>query len=259
MAALYCNQISSQGGPVGSSQIFLRGEGRSFAASACYFLALRGDIGIQITGPWQVLQFWGCFVDGTITPSAILDIITGAVATTGTATQSEAVAMVGYDNSTTRGEIAVFQPGGGTPTVTPVGAFVPVGAGAPAHPPYALGPSTIRFQGVGGPGTATQGIEYIGLRPCVCTVSVSVTVALAAGFITTPRTIAARLLNNAIVVPDATWEGGFAPGAVSVTAGNIAFSTGITLQPGAILSLEIANLGPGPGNLVVTGAEISIS
>jgi hypothetical protein len=87
----------------------------------------------------------------------------------------------------------------------------------------------------------------------------SLSVALAGGFITTPRAIGARLLLNGAVLPDATWEGGFAPGAIAVTAGSLSFTTGITLQSGDQLQIEIANLGIDPGNLVVTGAEISIS
>ncbi len=89
--------------------------------------------------------------------------------------------------------------------------------------------------------------------------AVSLTVALAAGFIVASRTIGARILRNGVIEPDTTWEGGFTPGAIGATAGTVAFSTGLTLQPGDTLQLEIANLGPGPGFLVVTGAEISIS
>jgi len=258
IGALYCNQISTSGSPAGSTQIFLEGEGGQVAASACYFAALRGDVGISIPGPWGVCQFWGCYIEGTITPSAILDTVTGLTATTGTATQSEAVAMVGYDNSTTRGSISVFQPGGGVPTVTPVGVYVPVGNGAPAHPLYTLGASSVRFQLLGAT-AATQTIEYIGQRPYIGSVTVSLSVALAGGFITTARAIGARLLRNAAVVPDATWEGGFAPGAIAVTAGSVSFTTGITASPGSIFQIEIANLGATPGNLVVTGAEVSIA
>ena len=258
IVALYCNQIATRFVPPGSRQIYLEGGGSQVAASACYYDGNRQDTGIEITGEWFVCQFWGCFTSNEINSSAILDVVTGAVATTGTANQSEAVAMVGYDNSTTRGDISVFQPGIGIPTVTPVGAYVPVGAGSPLHPLYNLGSSSVKFV-VDGATTATQRIRYTGTRPYVAVISVAVTVALAAGFITAARTIGSRLLRNGIVLPDSTWEGGFTPGAVTVTAGSIAFSYGVTLNQGDEIQLQIANLGPGPGNLVVTGAEISIA
>jgi len=257
--ALYISEIASIGNPASSRQVRLQGRGESLACSALVFFDGAGSVGIDISGPWDTLQFWGCAYFAAGTPSQIIDASTGAVETTGTAVQSEAAAMVGYTNSTTRGEISVFQPGGGTATITPTGAYVPVGDGAPGHPLYTLGASSVRFALSGGPSTDTQTIEYIGLRPCVCTVAVSLSVALAGGFITTPRAIGARLLLNGAVLPDATWEGGFAPGAIGVTAGSIAFTTGITLQPGDQLQIEIANLGADPGNLVVTGAEVSIS
>jgi hypothetical protein len=105
----------------------------------------------------------------------------------------------------------------------------------------------------------TQEIEYLGIRPCVCAVTVSMTAALATGFLVAPRAIGARLKRNGVVEPDTTWEGGLAPGAVLVTAGSVGFSTGITLQPSDRLQLEIANLAGAPGDLIVTGAEVSIS
>ena len=244
----------------GGTQLRLDGGGQALAMASCFIRA--GDPSIQgvfIITNWATLQFWGCAYFGPGVSSEIQDLATGAIETTGTATQSEAAAMVGYTNSTTRGEISVFQPGGGTATITPVGSYVPVGDGAPGHPLYTLGASSVRFALSGGPSTDTQTIEYIGQRPCVCTVSVSLTVALAAGFLVAPRTIGARLLRNGVVEPDTTWEGGFAPGAVTATAGTVAFTSGLTLDPGDELQLELANLGPGPGSLVVTGAEISIS
>jgi hypothetical protein len=259
IGALYLSEIASIGNPASSRQVRLQGRGKVLACSALVFFDGAGSVGIDISGQWDVLQFWGCAYFATGTPSQIVDASTGAIETTGTATQSEAAAMVGYSNSTTRGEISVFQPGGGVATITPTGAYVPVGDGAPGHPVYTLGASSVRFALSGGPNTDTQTIQYIGLRPCVCAVAVSLTVALAAGFIVAPRTIGARLLRNGVIEPDTTWEGGFTPGAVTATAGTIAFSTGLTLQPGDTLQLEIANLGPGPGFLVVTGAEISIS
>ncbi|MEE8385280.1 MAG: hypothetical protein V3S01_05150, partial [Dehalococcoidia bacterium] len=258
--ALYASMIASVQSPAGARQLLLQGVAENCAASSMFIRVIDPtSVGIKIENQVLVLQFWGCSFSGPGVPSEILDLTTGATETTGTATQSEAAAMVGYTNSTTRGEISVFQPGGGTATITPTGTYVPVGDGAPGHPLYTLGASSVRFALSGGPNTDTQTIEYIGLRPCVCTVAVSLTVALAAGFLVAPRTIGARLLRNGVVEPDTTWEGGFAPGAVTATAGTVAFSTGLTLQPGDTLQLELANLGPGPGFLVVTGAEISIS
>jgi hypothetical protein len=255
--------IASESNPAGAKQILLQGVSDAVACSA--MVVADSDptaIGIDIPTPARSLQFWGCAFDGNGIPSSILDPNTGALLTTGTAAQSEAAAMVGYDNSTTRGSISVFQPGGGVATITPVGSYVPVGNGAPAHPLYALGSSSVRFTLIslgGAPGADVQVLEYVGIRPYVGSVTLSLSVALAGGFITTPRAIGARLLLNGAVLPDATWEGGFAPGAIAVTAGSLSFTTGITLQSGDQLQIEIANLGIDPGNLVVTGAEISIS
>ncbi|MCP4243548.1 MAG: hypothetical protein GY772_23585, partial [bacterium] len=174
--ALYISEIASIGNPASSRQVRLQGRGESLACSALVFFDGAGSVGIDISGPWDTLQFWGCAYFAAGTPSQIIDASTGAVETTGTAVQSEAAAMVGYTNSTTRGEISVFQPGGGTATITPTGAYVPVGDGAPGHPLYTLGASSVRFALTGGPNADTQTIEYIGLRPCVCTVAVSLTV-----------------------------------------------------------------------------------
>ena len=49
IGALYCNQISSESLIPGSRQIYLEGLGSQFAASACYFQALRTDTGIEIS------------------------------------------------------------------------------------------------------------------------------------------------------------------------------------------------------------------
>jgi hypothetical protein len=259
--ALYISEIASIGNPATSRQVRLQGRGESLACSALVFFDGAGSVGIDISGPWDTLQFWGCAYFASGTPSQIIDASTGAIETTGTATQSEAAAMVGYTNSTTRGSISVFQPGGGVPTVTPVGSYVPVGNGAPAHPLYALGSSSVRFALIslgGAPGADAQVLEYGG-RPYIGSVTLSLSVALAGGFITTPRAIGARLLLNGVVIPDATWEGGFAPGAIGVTAGSLSFTTGITLDAGDQLQIEIANLGAAPGDLIVTGAEVSVS
>jgi hypothetical protein len=263
IGALYATMIASESNPAGAKQILLQGVSDAVACSA--MVVADSDptaIGIDIPTPARSLQFWGCAFDGNGIPSSILDPNTGALLTTGTAAQSESVAMVGYDNSTTRGSISVFQPGGGVATITPVGSYVPVGNGAPAHPLYALGSSSVRFTLIslgGAPGADVQVLEYVGIRPYVGSVTLSLSVALAGGFITTPRAIGARLLLNGAVLPDATWEGGFAPGAIAVTAGSLSFATGITLQSGDQLQIEIANLGIDPGNLVVTGAEVSVS
>jgi len=262
ISALYANMIASESNPAGARQVVMQGVADAVACSA--MVVTDSDptaIGIDIPTPVGSLQFWGCAFFGGGTPSSILDANTGALLTTGTAAQSEAAAMVGYDNSTTRGSISVFQPGGGVPTVTPVGSYVPVGNGAPAHPLYVLGSSSVRFALIslgGAPGADVQVLEYGG-RPYVGSVTLSLSVALAGGFITTARAIGARLLLNGAVLPDATWEGGFAPGAIGVTAGSISFTTGLTLDAGDQLQIEIANLGAAPGNLVVTGAEVSVS
>ena len=164
--------------------------------------------------------------------------------------------MVGYTNSTTRGSISVF---GGFPQPNPgAGSYVPIGLGVPGYPLFALSGSSVRCSLGGGATTDTQTLQYIGARPYVADVSVSVTLATATGFITASRTIGVRLLKNGAVLPGATWEGGLAPGAIAVTAAAVNFSVPDTLNPGDELKVEIANLTDG-AQLIVTGAQIVIS
>jgi hypothetical protein len=213
-------------------------------------------VGIEITQPWATVQFWGCAFFGAGTPSAIADPTTGATETTGTATNSEAAAMVGYTNSTTRGSISVF---GGSLQVNPgAGVYAPIGLGVLGYPLFALAGSSVRCALGGGPTTDLQTLEYIGARPYVADISVSCTVGTGTGFITASRTFGVRLLKNGVVLPGATWEGGLAPGAIAVTSASVSFSVPDTLSAGDQLKIEIANLTDG-AQLVVTGAQIVIS
>jgi len=255
--ALYANMIASQANPAGARQLLLQGVAEAVAASA--MVVSNSDpsaIGIEISGQAQSLQFWGCAFGGGGTPSQILDPITGGFETTGTATQSEAVGMVGYDNSTTRGSISLF---GGLPQPNPgAGTYAPIGQGVAGYPLFALSASSVRCAIAGGPTTDLQTLQYIGARPYVADIAVSVTLATATGFITPSRTVGVRLLKNGAVLPGATWEGGLAPGAIAVTSAAVAFSVPDTLSGGDELQLEIANLTDG-AQLIVTGAQIVIS
>jgi len=254
--ALYISEVASISNPASSRQIRLQGRGESLACSALVFFDGAGTVGIDISGPWDTLQFWGCAYFATGTPSEITDAATGATETTGTATQSEAAAMVGYSNSTTRGSISLF--GGSLQPNPGAGIYAPIGFGVIAYPLFTLSGSSVRCALGGGPTTDLQTLEYIGSRPYVADISVSCTVGTGTGFITASRTFGVRLLKNGVVLPGATWEGGLAPGAIGVTSASVAFSVPDTLESGDELKLEIANL-TDAAQLVVTGAQIVIS
>jgi len=241
----------------GGTQLRLDGGGEALAMASCFIRA--GDPSIQgvfIITNWNTLQFWGCAYFGPGVSSEIQDLATGAIETTGTATQSEAAAMVGYSNSTTRGSISLF--GGSLQPNPGAGIYVPIGQGVGGYPLFALSGSSVRCALGGGPTTDLQTLEYIGARPYVADIAVSVTVGTGTGFITASRTFGVRLLKNGVVLPGATWEGGLAPGAIAVTSAAVSFSVPDTLNSGDELKLEIANLTDG-AQLVVTGAQIVIS
>jgi len=249
--------VASLSQVAGGSQLVFRGTGEALAMASCFIRA--GDpatAGVRVQTPWPTLQFWGCAYFGPGTSSEIADASTGAIETTGTATQSEAAAMVGYSNSTTRGSISLF--GGSLQPNPGAGIYVPIGQGVLAYPLFTLSGSSVRCALGGGPTTDLQTLEYIGARPYVADIAVSVTVGTGTGFITASRTFGVRLLKNGAVLPGATWEGGLAPGAIAVTSAAVSFSVPDTLEQGDELKLEIANLTDG-AQLVVTGAQIVIS
>jgi hypothetical protein len=256
IGALYLSEIASIGNPASSRQVRLQGRGKVLACSALVFFDGAGSVGVDISGQWDVLQFWGCAYFATGTPSQIIDASTGATETTGTATQSEAAAMVGYTNSTTRGSISLF--GGSLQPNPGAGTYAPIGFGIIGYPLFALSGSSVRCALGGGPTADLQTLEYIGARPYVADISVSCTVGTGTGFITASRTFGVRLLKNGAVLPGATWEGGLAPGAIAVTSSSVSFSVPDTLSAGDQLKIEIANLTDG-AQLVVTGAQIVIS
>ncbi len=146
--------------------------------------------------------------------------------------------------------------GGAVTVIAAAGAFVPVGNGTPAHPLFVLDPSfafSIVLDPPASPNECQfQRLRYDGVKAlCAainCAVSVQEPTLGAVGY-------AGRLTQNGVVIPNSPADA--QTGGLVTSADSLSVLGGITMNPGDIIGIEIANL-TNTDNLNVSSCHIQV-